>query len=184
MSISHSEDWKAELLVHLEQICAYRACCIETRDFFPIERSLVLAALCTRKVFEARFVPENLRTKTYSVITYPSKDGRCHGTDAIIGMNEDLSVDKLFNLDQPLSVQLDAYEMSSEFIHCADMTFGTANGRIEAVYLASFRNEYKRLLELQLDKLIEIFKQIIYSPVRRRVLVYEIASKSYRVFAE
>lgn len=157
--IRQSHPWKKELR-RLKRVLAKigeEALDEDTADY-KIEKPLLQSAIIVRRLIESWKVTDATRARQFTVETFPTRPDR---HDVLTRLTMQGDINKEFDLDAKSEKTMDAWNITSELIHSGFINWEIdENDRFTAIYLASIRNQAKRLLRVPLATYLSMLDAI------------------------
>lgn len=148
--IRQSHPWKRELRRLRRVLAKLGAEAIdENIADYKIERPLLQSAIIVRRLIESWKVTDATKRQLFPVQAFPAQRDRF---DTLTRLTMQGDIDEEFNLRVRGEKRMDAWNITSELIHSGYINWEIdENDRFVAIYLASIRNQAKRLLRIPLD---------------------------------
>jgi len=166
-----SYSWKNELKTQLDRVLLH-AHEVLNEDFQGdhdpldmLERAIVLAAFCIRRMSEKKLVTDEYASSSRRVRSFPARSGSdfrppYHGRAGGTAFQN-------YAFDQPEWIALKPTELANEIIHSSQlMVLGEENFAEDGFLIASDRNLKRRVLHLSFEEFSEYATSVLDDRVR------------------
>lgn|GEM_PF-3289405 len=131
----------------------------EADPFFELEKTLFLSAFIMRKLIENKKITNKVAGCSIPLDAFDSLPNR--ETVASQITNPLYDVQGRYDIENPQKIQCSAHDLAGEIIH----SFGLAwmiseDGRVDGLYLCSYKNEKKRALLLPIGAYVRVLNRI------------------------
>lgn len=157
--IRQSYPWKKELR-RLRRVLATigdEALEADLADY-KIEKPLLQSAIIVRRLIESWKVTDATRARQFEIKTFPCLPDRHHVLPRLTMQGD---IEREFDLDAGSGARMDAWNITSELIHSGFINWEIdERDRFTAIYLASIRNQARRLLRIPLATYLSVLEAI------------------------
>ncbi len=163
--INESWPWKKELRRLAKAIAKVTSAPVpEDLEDFILERPLFYSAFVIRKLLENWKVTDGVRDQMVPIKEYPANQDRL-GALLRLTMRGDLDTE--FHMDRPSVAQMRVWDLVSELIHSGYIAWSVDESEaIRSVLLCSFRNERRRLIEVDVAVYLKVMTSIAEDEVQ------------------
>ena len=165
--IRQSYPWKRQLRQLQRKLHRISKRALADDADFSIERPLLLSAVIVRRLLESWKVTDLTKIQLFEVQEFPTLPERADVLSRLLMQGD---IEKEFDLQAGVNSQMDAWNISSEIIHSGFLTWEVdERRRFSGIYLASKRNQAKRLLRISLGAYLTMLNAIVRDKVTRSV---------------